>query len=269
LELNLPPEDKVAQVPLLPLPALEKLTERTRTTFEEAGATYGQLRQWRNDELSRMKTLIQTERARNGEAYAELKDDLSWAIALSPAWVERNEQSLRERPVCGKHRARLRHSLRSDEAFEALLSSIHGEFEQSIKGWRRSDIFTVADAENRRARFPDYQCVKPGLSELRAFVQLNLERNPLFTALVTWCRIGNLHPFRDGNGRVSRIMFNLIISDGHRHGSYVPLYELGLASDWSLTIGMRRATLLGDWSVVPSKLAICLSLLLAVQAYRQ
>lgn len=86
-------------------------------------------------------------------------------------------------------------------------------------------------------------------------------------AIVAQAAILNLHPLNDGNGRLSRVLFNVLFwRDRFRPVLYLPIYELRAHSPYTFEICLRSAELYGDWGplinfytrfVLHHKAAVC------------
>ncbi|MDZ5645848.1 Fic family protein [Nitrospirillum sp. BR 11828] len=117
-----------------------------------------------------------------------------------------------------------------------------------------------------------YQVLFPGVAHiperLRAmddFVAANLGRSRSFTATVAMNAICNLHPFQNGNGRTSRVLFNLLIGNPQLPPLYVPLYALSKISHGGFLIRLRQAQYHNDWHPLADFIASGLDLLCSVQ----
>jgi len=62
----------------------------------------------------------------------------------------------------------------------------------------------------------------------------------------------NVHPFGDGNGRVSRLVFNALLRGPDDEGPYIPLHELGRVSRAGFLIAMRLAQYRNEWGMLAS-----------------
>ncbi|WP_415207812.1 Fic family protein [Rudaea sp.] len=76
-----------------------------------------------------------------------------------------------------------------------------------------------------------------------------IRSHPLLTALVSMVAITNCHPFRDGNGRTSRVMSNSALCSAQllRENVYIPLYECFWLSHRGYEIRVRIAEIKDDW----------------------
>lgn len=72
--------------------------------------------------------------------------------------------------------------------------------------------------------------------------------SPIVHAAYLLLLVVNAHAFRDGNGRLSRVLFNHCL---HRYGvdrrAYLPLYEASYLSAGAYEITLRRAELHWEW----------------------
>lgn len=134
-------------------------------------------------------------------------------------------------------------------AFVSLIEEIGKELSPLNGGFRTNRAQFLKDAAGVRVLFPSSERIKPRLSELHGYLRTHLPTQPLFAATVAMVAITNCHPFRDGNGRTSRLLFNgLLRFHGLAGNTYIPLYEIFWASGCGFEIRMRIAELRNDWA---------------------
>lgn len=91
--------------------------------------------------------------------------------------------------------------------------------------------------------------------------------SPLLAAIVMSLAVVNAHPFPDGNGRLSRCVFHLMLwLHGLPFDVHVPIYEAMHWSRGGYEIRLRQAELHGDWNPIVSY--YCRLLALAAGAAR-
>lgn len=101
-----------------------------------------------------------------------------------------------------------------------------------------------------------WQCVPvnevvPKLHELHHYIAAHQSPSPLQTAIVALVMISCIHPFMDGNGRVSRVVFHTILrAYGAGEKFYVPLKNFYAQSDFGFEIRLRQTFLTSDWNQV-------------------
>lgn len=129
---------------------------------------------------------------------------------------------------------------------------------------RRSKIATSPDREGIAIEFPDVVDVEKGLYWLWQKIHIPTGEHdaPILVATAALVLLTNAHLFSDGNGRLSRALFNYIL---HRAGLpvavYIPVYELALRSRGGFLIRVRQAELRNAWNplveYVVNMLEIC------------
>jgi len=101
-----------------------------------------------------------------------------------------------------------------------------------------------------------WQCVPANevvlrLHELHRYIAAHQRQSPLQTAIVALVMISCIHPFMDGNGRVSRVIFHAVL---RKHGVsekfYVPLKSFYAQSDFGFEIRLRQTFLTSDWNQI-------------------
>ena len=131
--------------------------------------------------------------------------------------------------------------------FASLLGRIHSKIEPGRVGYRDCEVWTAEDTLGNYVRYPAHQSIVEQLSRLDDFVVRYHKKYCALTATVAMAAISNLHPFRDGNGRVSRIVFNAIVNRGVRNTVYLPIYELSSLSNCGFLLYLREAQYFNNW----------------------
>jgi Fic family protein len=115
---------------------------------------------------------------------------------------------------------------------------------------REHGVKTVADKSGASVIYPHHNQVDNQLAELFKFLSSNYENSPHFCAVVAHLGIGHIHPLSDGNGRLSRAIYNWMINPADSVKLYLPLHELAALSDGGYIIRFRKATYQNDWSEI-------------------
>lgn len=115
---------------------------------------------------------------------------------------------------------------------------------------RTKDVTTTPDSHGRCVLFPDSRTFDGRIRELNDLVG-DASIPTSFAAIILLCCMLNLHPLTDGNGRVSRVMFNWALLR-HRQGRdrYLPLYEIKQCSRYGFELSLRELELTGSWGSV-------------------
>ena len=108
-----------------------------------------------------------------------------------------------------------------------------------------------ASARNRagwRVRYPEPESVQTEVRLIQRWINDNLPNSALWTASIAMVSLATLHPLVDGNGRLSRMLFNLILHyGGLQRGAYVPVSEVFAASSGGKELREKHAYYRGDW----------------------
>ncbi|MCK5783232.1 MAG: Fic family protein [Desulfobacterales bacterium] len=95
---------------------------------------------------------------------------------------------------------------------------------------------------------PPPEDVSPGMDTLLFFIEKQLEHPPLVTCGLFHCQFETIHPFRDGNGRIGRLLIPLILAREEalsRPLLYLSHYFLQhRAAYYEAMMGVRER---GDW----------------------
>jgi hypothetical protein len=136
------------------------------------------------------------------------------------------------------------------DAFAAVLEMLDRRLVGDAGGWRPGPIGTAADPRGNKILFPPVAEVAGQLVPLRALLASDPLTTPaVFAASMALALLTNCHPFRDGNGRVARILFNHALRRGGMPPHvYVPFSELAGRSDGGYLIALRQGELHGRWA---------------------
>ncbi|WEK00205.1 MAG: Fic family protein [Candidatus Sphingomonas phytovorans] len=126
--------------------------------------------------------------------------------------------------------------------------------------WRTTDIFIGGDAGGYRAKYPPHEQIQDSIERLSVALDDAILYSPSFGAALAFCGVVTAHPFRDGNGRVARVLFNHVLRTHFGSQFYLPIYELGAASAGGWLVAQRRVQLDGDWSALSEFLRNCVIL---------
>lgn len=115
-------------------------------------------------------------------------------------------------------------------------------------GFRKSPIYTQRDKFGGFAVYPHSDLVAESMNHLSMYQGRFWLDFPIETAIVSLAFIGAIHPFSDGNGRTSRIVFNAISSSMDRNlDRYIPLHEIATHSRGGYILALREAQYLNNW----------------------
>jgi Fic/DOC family len=136
----------------------------------------------------------------------------------------------------------------SPDAFRARLVELNLCVTDSVGGWRSCPIHLDGDKAGHEVFFPPPAAIPAQLEKLRRFLVSGDNTPALFRAAVAKALILNCHPFTDGNGRVSRVLFNYILRQGGMPAQvYIPFYEIARRSHGGYEIALRQAEIRGEW----------------------
>lgn len=134
----------------------------------------------------------------------------------------------------------------SPGGFIALLGEIGAELDPLASRFRLSPVGTLPDKMGNRRRFPEPHLVHDGLTALWHFVRAYADAPAVIPAAVMHYGICVLHPFGDGNGRLARMLFNVLVYRGNPH-QYIPLRHLFNASDFGYEIRLHEMDETQHW----------------------
>ena len=229
--------------PLLPLPGFDELDEAARCDFSAAEHLL------RSGGLSMALGSTRIE-----AAILQRKAIQALEHELSPFYAERNDpKPLRsDRGATERAVADLLVEAWSSRVFPSpsealsLLQMVVRRLEAGT--WRKSDVWCRPDRLGCAVRFPHHGKIRARLLELHERLEANYAPQPLFAATLALCSLSSLHPLTDGNGRLSRIIFNTIVRTRFDPDFHIPLYALDHASNAGYIISLRRAQHHNQWA---------------------
>jgi hypothetical protein len=143
---------------------------------------------------------------------------------------------------------RLREGLEGDRAdFVRSLVAIQ-RLSSGGEGIRTGEVRSKPDRLGNYVVYPEVAALEPGLDRLYGFIKGSLGQCTAYVATATMTAICNLHPFSDGNGRVSRLIFNALKSQNPT--PYLPLHELGRVSRGGFLIALKLAQYRYEWDAL-------------------
>ncbi len=137
---------------------------------------------------------------------------------------------------------------RNDSAlFGESLCSIASDLIGREMRFRDATITTTSDSRGICVMFPDHRHIPARLSELISLIRSSSCPIAL-KAISSQVVLLNLHPFRDGNGRVARVLFNSVFSEFRRAEHLnIPFYHIRNMTPFTFEICVRMIELRGSW----------------------
>jgi Fic family protein len=136
-------------------------------------------------------------------------------------------------------------------SFVQLLEGVASDAQGKTQYIRTKAVSTAADSSGYYREYPPAEQIHDNLDKLHRFLQNSEIKSPLFKAMVALVILNCIHPFQDGNGRTSRILFNAVLQQhGMPYKTYIPCKEI---FDWcqhGFTIRLRKTYMTNDWSEI-------------------
>ena len=135
--------------------------------------------------------------------------------------------------------------------FIALICKINSKLQGKEIFIREKKVFTEPDVHGYFWEYTDHQIIRSKLMELYNFLISAHPHPPILVAAVFIVQFNCLHPFIDGNGRTSRVIFNAILQKfGASRNIYIPCKNIFDICDRGFTIRLRYTFLKNDWEPV-------------------
>jgi len=115
--------------------------------------------------------------------------------------------------------------------------------------FRSGGIRLAGDRAGWFWEFPDHKGIGKCLEELHKVLFLRSLGNALIEATVAYGILNWLHPFTDGNGRTSRMLFNAVLRrGGFSTCQYIPIKEINYLAYGGHEVRLRYTVATGDWT---------------------
>jgi Fic/DOC family len=149
------------------------------------------------------------------------------------------------------HRETLLGSLREGkvESLEQCLLDLSKSMHGQAVELRKRPAKTESDVNGFHWIYPDPSIVKNSLRELSSFLIDTIESSPLLVAriaVVAYVLINWIHPLRDGNGRLSRMLFNILLFRDSKIMHYIPLAKFSQLAHYGQEISLREVMIGGS-----------------------
>lgn len=105
-----------------------------------------------------------------------------------------------------------------------LIETVHRLTEGKVSAIRSVNSWSRADTDGPVHMYAPPDTVRPGLKDLCRQINAETDGPPVLDALHIHAATLRLHPFTDGNGRLSRALFNATLT---AHGLPRPMFPLG------------------------------------------
>ncbi|WP_460732545.1 Fic family protein [Lysobacter tyrosinilyticus] len=115
---------------------------------------------------------------------------------------------------------------------------------------RREVARLVPDGAGVSVAFASPEHIVPRLIRMQDLAR-DASLPAVFRAVALQAAVLNLHPLRDGNGRVSRVLYNALLwQESYHPALHVPIYALRRHAPHSFEICLRELELQGRWSAL-------------------
>jgi Fic family protein len=148
-------------------------------------------------------------------------------------------------------REKVLHAVRSPDA-EAFLTTLLDFAIAALGGqtkFRRGTVSLGADEAGVYWAFPPAEKVEALLWQLHCDIKAAQLDSPFYAAIIGLVNLNCIHPFMDGNGRTSRILFNALLINGGliEEKSFIPCKHIYALSNYGYEIRLRQLILKNDW----------------------
>ena len=139
----------------------------------------------------------------------------------------------------------------------STLININKDLTNGKGALRKGDLALNSYKYNQHVYFPDYKLAEKRLSVIIGLINKNKEIDFKFAVLI-YVLLLNAHSFTDGNGRLSRVVFNLLTMNSYE--SYLPIYDIQHFSEGGYEIRLREAEIFNRWRPIIEYFKNCIQL---------
>lgn len=170
-------------------------------------------------------------------------------VANSPQLIRSGEE---ESALNDYHRGIVNSLHVSDPAeFLAVIKNLYAAVSAEHPSFRRQEKRSSPDVNGFAWVFPPAAAIEPSLRCLHSMLFRSTLKSRILDAIVTYAVITWIHGFQDGNGRISRILFNSILREGGMPAvNYIPLKEFNIISLGGHEIRLRATHLSGEFDEI-------------------
>jgi hypothetical protein len=163
-------------------------------------------------------------------------------------------RALAERAACAAAVSGLKHfwgSRDSQDLCDLLIEACSTASNKRAQ-FRTASVKLGSDTAGNFWVFPPPIAVKSLVVQLGQDVGVAYQQSPLYAAIIALVGINAIHPFMDGNGRTSRVVFNAVLRTGLviPDRAYIPLKHIYFIAKFGFELRLREAILLGDYGPV-------------------
>lgn len=146
-------------------------------------------------------------------------------------------------------RAELDQSLASPARFREALARINSRLTGTEGIYRTGPMSLHPDRSGGAVVFPPASASQDQIERIRSIIITSTIENSLQNAVICSTILLNAHPFHDGNGRTSRLIFNYIISSIlNKKLPYIPLFEVFQRCRGGYEIRLRIVETQANWN---------------------
>jgi hypothetical protein len=118
----------------------------------------------------------------------------------------------------------------------------------NIQKLRMTGVRLGTDNNGQFWAFPSALVVRPSCKKLASDILDAYQYSPLYAAIICLVGINSIHPLCDGNGRTSRVLFNLLLHEGNLIPATcsIPLKHIYYHSYFGFELRLRQAILVND-----------------------
>lgn len=231
---------RIISRPLVDIPKFSTVSAAERASFERLDAACRR--------LAAAGSLDQHDREFGRRCARALPTELSrLATVTNGTPIFDAKRSFFEELAAERHARDLPAARRDSATFVAWLLRVARDTGVSNPMVRNADIGLEVDGNGVLVTFPPVAVLPARIAALCE--PPTDDTLPCFAALTAAAALLNLHPLRDGNGRVSRVLLNVMLRAGYAGlSTYFPIYELRAHAPYVFEIALRAAELHGDWT---------------------
>ena len=131
---------------------------------------------------------------------------------------------------------------------------------------RQNDVATISDDYGQVVRYPSACYIDEGFEDLAEILENLGPHAHVAKAITLLVNFQALHPFADGNGRVARALFNMMLHNSQKSTCYLPIYEVSQLSGGFALLSLRRAQVSNIWGPFVEFLSACADAVIRLQS---
>ena len=164
--------------------------------------------------------------------------------------ISLHRSSIDEFRLCQKYRNLFYDGISSTENFCSFLEEICSDIHQKKMTFRNTEVIARPNQNGEFIVYPGKEFIIEGINNCIRIIQARKKLGFLLASMSLMGIFLNIHPFRDGNGRTSRILFNIFLMNYVNRNIFIPISEISSVSNKGFILSIKEGQIFNNWSPI-------------------